>query len=1081
MRTLNASQMAVLLRDQTQLRLNQNSLLQIKALADTRQPTRIELQRGRSWMQHKGAERRDQAAVPTTLEIETPNAIAAIRGTDWELTVDDAGNTTLRVFSGEADLYNPFGRVSVRANEQAQVDIGQAPVKRLLSGGRERMQWVTAYRPQPLRWWRGQTHQASALALVIASGQQAQALAMLEGKPLENIGTTLALADLLLAQGRSDEARELLVQARLTYPQAGQVAALLARAQLIEGDAASAGTTLSEARRQHGDEIEVWLASGDLARHEGDAIAANAAYQRALALDADNADAWFGLGVVASEREHVTRAREYLGEALRRDARGAGYLGEAATLETFADNFAPAAASFEAALAVQADDYVALTGLGLLQLKRGDSDAALAAFLKAGVIEPRYARAVVYSAVAYYQQGRYAAARDMLARATELDRLDPLPYMMLAIIANDASQPGEAVDAARAAFARMPYMKSLSQLLNNQKGSANIGAALAAFGLEAWAQHYAYAAYNPFWAGSHLFLADRLNGTFNKNSELFQGFLGDPTVFGAATRFSTLLPRPGDYATLSAGMLRQAGKAGIGQAVFNGYHNENIPFAYFLEADALAVRPAAGSLNGDIGMATIGLGARPTHELGIFLFANRQRLDSTLTDPGNGFFGTPQEGRSARSDLGFSYRFSPEAQSWFKVGNGENRRLLQGDAADPVGAQLFSSVFAGNTFADHGDFLYRTRESTHDWQWRHVVDVTPLWQTGFGIEHGRQHLPLHIQQYLPSDGGLFYYGTREETTHESLDYHWSNRLHLTDTFLLQADLAQQELKKSFWREQYFGVVDLFETPQRRDRQQRLRQLNPRIGFSWQAIPGQTLRMAWQEWRRPAAQNSLSAIDTAGIALDDRLTTVGGHLQRLRAQYESVLGAHTFVSLFADQRHIDNLPNPGGTLLSASSLDTLDRLRRLFVAEPGAVDPYEGTPDFAAGRINSAGATINHIVSPRLAVSAAYSQQSSRNTAGGTAFGKTIPLLPRHLVQLGVNWLPLPRLRVEALGTYRSTRFVDEANSSELASGWNFTLRSNWESADKTLAIRLRAENLLSRAAAGFERKPLLGLQLIWRL
>lgn len=1080
-RTLDFSQMAVLLRDQTQLRLNQNSLLQIKALAGEDRPTRLELLRGRSWMQHKGGDRRSQAALPSALEIETPNAIAAIRGTDWELLVEDSGVVTLSVFSGEAEFYNPLGRVSVRANEQARVETGKAPVKLLLTSGRDRIQWVTAYRAQPVRWWREQKSAAAALAAAIESGQRGELPTRLALDPLHSVGTALVSADLLLAQGRIDEAIDLLARARKTYPEAGQVAALLARACLLGGRAAQADEILANARQRHAGEIEVWLAAGDLARYEGHAAPANAAYRRALALDADNAEAWFGLGVVASEREYVTLARDYLGEALRRDARGPGFIGEAATLETFADNFPRAAAAFAAALAAQPDDYVALTGLGLLHLKRGDTDAALTAFLKAGVIEPHYARAILYTGVAYYRQGRFVAAREMFERAAELDRRDPLPHMLLGIAASDAAMPGEAVDAARAALVRMPYLKSLNQLLNNQKGSANIGSALAAFGLEAWAQNYAHAAYNPFWAGSHLFLADRLNGTFNKNSELFQGFLSDPTVFGASNRFSSLLPRPGDYATLSAGVLRQSGKAGIVEATFNGYRNEKIPFAYFFEGDAVSVRPAAGSLNGDIGMATIGLGARPTHELGVFLFANRERLDSILTDPGNGFFGTPQEGRNGRADLGFSYRFSPDAQSWFKIGSGELRRLVDGEATDIPGSQLFSSVFPLNVFGDRGEFIYRTKVSADDWQWRHVVDVNRHWQLGFGVEHGRQSMPLLVQQYLPTDAGLFYYGTREETAHESLDYHWSNRLQLSDTFMLQFDLAQQQLKKRFRREQFFGVVDLFETPQSRESEQRFRQVNPRLGLAWQPRPGQTVRVAWQAWRRPAAQNTLAGIDTAGIALDDRLLAVGGHLQRVRAQYESELSERTFLALFADRSKIDNLLNPGGTLVSGTALDTLERLRKLFIAGQGAVDIYEATPDFSAGRVDSAGAALNHVVNSRLAVSGAYSHRQSRNTAGGASSGKAIPLLPRHLVQFGATWFPLPRLRLEALGIYRSARFVDEANSSELASGWNFSLRGGWETADKRFAAQLRAENLLSGAAAGFERKPLLGLLLIWRL
>jgi len=98
----------------------------------------------------------------------------------------------------------------------------------------------------------------------------------------------------------------------------------------------------------------------------------------------------------------------------------------------------------------------------------------------------------------------------------------------------------------------MPYLKSLNQLANDQKGAANLGNSLAQFGLEDWAMNYAQESYNPFWAGSHLFLADRYTGTFNKQSELMQGYLTDPTAFGLEP-LPDAVAKPGNY--LSAGAI----------------------------------------------------------------------------------------------------------------------------------------------------------------------------------------------------------------------------------------------------------------------------------------------------------------------------------------------------------------------------------------------------------------------------------------------------------------------------------------------------------------------------------------------
>ena len=93
----------------------------------------------------------------------------------------------------------------------------------------------------------------------------------------------------------------------------------------------------------------------------------------------------------------------------------------------------------------------------------------------------------------------------------------------------------------RAAVERMPYLKSLNQVANDQKGSANLGASLAFFGMEDWALELAQQSFYPYWGGSHLFMADRYQGEINKNSALFQGFLTDPMAFGASQRMSSKL------------------------------------------------------------------------------------------------------------------------------------------------------------------------------------------------------------------------------------------------------------------------------------------------------------------------------------------------------------------------------------------------------------------------------------------------------------------------------------------------------------------------------------------------------------
>ena len=73
-RTLDMSRMAILFTDRTQVRLSANSTLQIKEAAGADAKTTINLNAGRSWVTSK--------APPQGLRMETPSAVAAIRGTE---------------------------------------------------------------------------------------------------------------------------------------------------------------------------------------------------------------------------------------------------------------------------------------------------------------------------------------------------------------------------------------------------------------------------------------------------------------------------------------------------------------------------------------------------------------------------------------------------------------------------------------------------------------------------------------------------------------------------------------------------------------------------------------------------------------------------------------------------------------------------------------------------------------------------------------------------------------------------------------------------------------------------------------
>lgn len=139
-RTGEYSRMGLLFSDRTQLRLNEKTVLQIK---DAGAQTRLRLDAGRAWTQSR--------TLPSKLYMETPSATAAIRGTDWDLEVDENGRAVLTVLSGEVEFFNDFGRILVQQNESAEARVGRAPTKMVFVRPRDRVQWVSSHSVDPLR------------------------------------------------------------------------------------------------------------------------------------------------------------------------------------------------------------------------------------------------------------------------------------------------------------------------------------------------------------------------------------------------------------------------------------------------------------------------------------------------------------------------------------------------------------------------------------------------------------------------------------------------------------------------------------------------------------------------------------------------------------------------------------------------------------------------------------------------------------------------------------------------------------------------------------------------------------------
>ncbi|HEY2931729.1 MAG TPA: tetratricopeptide repeat protein [Acidobacteriota bacterium] len=150
LRTGRQSRAVVLLADETQLKLNANTQLQLNAVRQTSNllvrlalsgaradQSILNLATGEAWVRSK--------KTPASLSVKTPAVTAAIRGTEFDIRVAPDGESTAIVLEGSIDYRNDFGFVVVNPGEQGRARVGQAPNKTLILNPRDAVQWTLFY------------------------------------------------------------------------------------------------------------------------------------------------------------------------------------------------------------------------------------------------------------------------------------------------------------------------------------------------------------------------------------------------------------------------------------------------------------------------------------------------------------------------------------------------------------------------------------------------------------------------------------------------------------------------------------------------------------------------------------------------------------------------------------------------------------------------------------------------------------------------------------------------------------------------------------------------------------------------
>ncbi len=288
------------------------------------------------------------------------------------------------------------------------------------------------------------------------------------------------------------------------------------------------------------------------------------------------------------------------------------------------------------------------------------------------------------------------------------------------------------------------------------------------------------------------------------------------------------------------------------------------------------------------------------------------------------------------------------------------------------------------------------------------------------------------------------------------------------SLLLQGDLYYQHYNKHLIHQFGFSDSGGNETPvdsATRDESLGANKLTPRAGLVYRVAPNRLLRVAYQDWIKPASVATLGPVATAGIPIDDSLIEGGGRVKRSAAQLEWEWSNSTFVRALIDRREVVN-PRFQTPQVVQPGVPDLAKLRSQSLVYTPNNNELEGQPTFGQGTANRAALALNQILSSNWSLLARYEYTDSKNTAPAYS-GKLLPYLPKNLYTLGATWITPTRWYLSMLAVHRSERFTFENNTGRLDPGWDATIKGYWETPNKRVNASFIVSSLFKTQTSTF--------------
>ncbi|MFZ5906712.1 MAG: tetratricopeptide repeat protein [Nitrospirota bacterium] len=480
LKTGSFGKMHILFVDEMQITMHTRTTLVIKEVRRSPQQKRsvLRVESGELWGRAK--------KISDGLQIETPSATAAIRGTDWDILVDEKGSSYLTVLRGFVELYNDFGKVIVGPGEQGSAEVGKPPTKTILVKPKDRVQWFVSYHLDVVKLVPFYSYRRQEVIKLLPDAKKAS-----EKNP-GDIPAKLMLAGLLFDLKEKKESLMLFDEILKSDPQNPRALTFRGFLELDKGNPDHAETYFNQAMKQSrkGEDIEplVGIVGVHLQKNQTEDAAglieklgktrpsplsdvmtcAFQAYQgnfrKAIHLCRSYGDKYPDQEIFPTLIAHFylildepENAKEWIDKASAINPEFAhvhAFLGEYFYIEGRGDE---AEAALQKALDIDPKNDIALDVLGLFMYDKGNYEEALRLFSSAIELYPRDSIFYANRGVVFAGTGDMEKAREDYQRAAGLDPGNFETFKGLGYIALAEGKTDEAVQYLLKSSLMMPY------------------------------------------------------------------------------------------------------------------------------------------------------------------------------------------------------------------------------------------------------------------------------------------------------------------------------------------------------------------------------------------------------------------------------------------------------------------------------------------------------------------------------------------------------------------------------------------------------------------------------------------------